>query len=100
MKEKYVSTINDYVYYELDDQVDTISDSNKQDDPRSDQKAETHIVDRIRKLSVRIFEPPIIGVIRQYLVTNVQESLRVELSLNRFSPLNTNTSKAIVIGSV
>ena len=29
---KYVSTINDSVYYESDEQVDTISDSNKQVD--------------------------------------------------------------------
>ena len=28
-QKKYVSTINDSVYYDLDDQVDTISDSNK-----------------------------------------------------------------------
>ena len=32
MLKKDVSTINDSVYYESDDQVDTISDSNKQVD--------------------------------------------------------------------
>ena len=34
MKKKDVSKINDSVYYELDEQVDTISDSNKQVYPR------------------------------------------------------------------
>ena len=52
IENKDVSTINDSVYYESDDQVDTISDSNKQVDPRSYPKAETHIIDRISKLSV------------------------------------------------
>ena len=76
IKKKYVSTINDYVYYESDEQVDKISDSNKKVDPRSDPMAETHIVDRIRKLSVRVglFEPSIIGVIGKDLVKNVQEN--------------------------
>ena len=32
MKKKDVSTINDLVYYELDEHVDTISDSRKQID--------------------------------------------------------------------
>ena len=46
--------------------------------------SETHIVDRIRKLSVGVglFEPSFIGVIGKELVTNVQENLRVELSLS------------------
>ena len=98
IQKKYVSTINDSVYYELDEQVDTISDSNKQVDPRSDPKEENHIADRIRKLSVELFEPAVIGVIGHNLVTNVQENSRVELSLNSLSRINTNTSKAIMIG--
>ena len=62
--------------------------------------AETHIFDRVRKLSVGVwlFEPAIIGVIGNNLVTNVLENSRVELSLNSLSPLNTNVSKAFVIG--
>ena len=58
--------MNDSIYYKSDEQVDTISDSNKQVDPSSDPKEETHIIDRIRKLSVRpiLFEPAVIGVIR------------------------------------
>ena len=50
MKNKDVSTINYSVYYESDEQVDMISDSNKQVDPRSDPMVETHIVDRVRKI--------------------------------------------------
>ena len=62
MKKKDVSTINHSVYYESDEQVETISDYNKQVDPRRDPMTETHIVDRFRKLSVgvRIFEPAVI----------------------------------------
>ena len=50
-----------------------ISDSNKQVDPRSNPMVETHIVDIVRKLSVvvRIFEPAVVGVIGQDLVTYV-----------------------------
>ena len=73
MQKKDVLTINNYVYYELDEKVDTISDSNKQVDLRSDQMAETHIVDRVRKLSVgvRLFKPAVIRVIGMDLITNV-----------------------------
>ena len=95
MQNKDVSTISDYVYYESDEQVGTISYYNKQVDP----KAETHIVDRIRKLSVRLFNPAVIGFIGKDLVMNFLDNSRVELSLNNFYPLNPNTSKAIMIGS-
>ena len=59
---KDVSTINDSVYYDSDKQVDTISDSNKQVDPSSNPKEDTHIIDRICKLSVRpiLFAPAVI----------------------------------------
>ena len=86
----------------MDEQVDTISDSKKQVDPISDPMEETHIVDRVRKLSVGvgIFEPAVIGGgIVNNLITNVLENLREELSLNSLSPLNTNMSKAFVICS-
>ena len=100
MKKKYVSTINNSVYYDLDEQVDIISDSNKQVDPRSDPMSETHIFDIVCNLSVgvRIFEPAIIGG-RIGSVTNVLENLHVELSLYSLFLLNMNTSKASVIGS-
>ena len=48
MKNKYVSTINDLVYYESDEHVDTISDSSKQVDASNDPIKETHIFDRFR----------------------------------------------------
>ena len=62
---------------------------------------ETHIVNRVRKLSVGVglIDPAVIGFIGKDLVTNVQENSRMELSLNSLSPLNTNTSKVIVVGS-
>ena len=102
MKNKDISKINDSVYYESNEQVDTISDYSKQVDPRSYPKAETHIVDIIRKLSVGVglFEPAVIGRgIGNYLVMNILENLRVELSLNSLSPLNMNTSRSFVSGS-
>ena len=77
MQNKDVTTINYSVYYESDEQVDTISDSNKQVDPRRDPMAETHIVNRVLKLSVRVglFESVVIrGGIRNDLVTNVLEN--------------------------
>ena len=84
---------------ELYKQVDSIRDSNKQVDASSKPKEETHIIDRIHKLSVRqIFDPAVIGVIGQDLVTNVQENSRVQISLNSFSLLNTIMLKVIVIG--
>ena len=71
---------NDYVYYESDKQVNTISDSKKQVDTRTDPKEYTHIIDRICKLSVRpiTLEPVVIG---QDLITSVQEISRDGLSL-------------------
>ena len=100
MKKKDVSTINYSVSYKSDDQVDTINDSNKQVDPRNDPITETHIVDRVRHLSVRVelFELSVIIGGRIEPVTNVLENSRVEIPLNSLSPLNTNTSKAFVIG--
>ena len=61
-----------------------IVDSNKQVDPRSNTMAETHIFDIFRKISVGValFEPAVIGVIINNLVTNVLENSREELSLN------------------
>ena len=50
MKNKDVSKINDSVYNELDEHVDTISDSRKQVDARKDPIKETHIVDEVSTL--------------------------------------------------
>ena len=64
MKNKDVSTINDLVYYESDEHVDTISDSSKQVDASNEPIKETHIVDRINNLSVGVVsvDPAFIGV--------------------------------------
>ena len=50
MNKKDVSKINDSVYYESDEHVDTIHDSNKQVDPRNNPIVETHIVNRVCSL--------------------------------------------------
>ena len=83
MKKKYVSTIKDSVYYELDEHVDTISDSRKQVGPINDPIAETHIVNRFCTLSVRVglFEPAVVVGGRIGPVTNVLEDSSVELPL-------------------
>ena len=61
---KYVLTINDSVYYESDEHVDTISDSSKQVDTRNNPIKETHIVDGISTLSIGAgsIEPAVIGI--------------------------------------
>ena len=99
MKKKYVSTINRFIYHESGEQIYTISYSNKQVDPRSNPMADIHIVDRIRILSVGvgIFTPAFIGG-SIGPVTNIQDNFHVEISLNILSPLNTNMSKAFMIG--
>ena len=98
---KYLSTINDSVYYESDEQVDTISDSNKHVDPSSDPKEETHIIDIIRKLSVRqLFNPAVIRVIGQDLVTNGQENSRSTQLCRRRSLLARHAKSRRLIGTL
>ena len=101
IQKKDVSTINDSVYYDLGNQVDMISYSNKQVDPSSNPNEDTHIIDMIGRLSVRpiFFEAAVVGVIGQDLVTNGRENLRVELSLKSFSPLNEISSNDIVVSA-
>ena len=64
MKKKYVSTINDAVYYESDEHADTISDSSKQVDASNTPITYTHIFDRVHNLSVGVVsvKPVVIGV--------------------------------------
>ena len=64
MKNKYVSTINDLVYYESDEHADTISDSSKQVDAINELIKDNHVVDGINNLSVGVvsIEPDVIGV--------------------------------------
>ena len=102
MKKIDVSTINNSVYHESYEHVDTISDSNKQVDPRNDPIAETRIVDRVCNLSVRVglFETAVVIGGRIGPVTNVLDNLRMELPLNSLSQINKNQSKVFVIGLV
>ena len=64
-KKKDVSTINDSVYNELDEHVDTISDSRKQVDPRNDPIKDTRIFDGVLTLSIGVgpLKPFVIGII-------------------------------------
>ena len=54
MLKKDVLTVNDSIYYESGEHIDTISDSSKNVDARKYQIKKTHIVDRVRNLSVRV----------------------------------------------
>ena len=62
MKNKDVSTINNSVYYESDEHVDTIRDSSKPVNASNEPITDTHIVKVINNLSVGIVlvEPTII----------------------------------------
>ena len=53
IQKKDISTINDSGYIESNDQVDTIRDSNKHNDPSSNPRADTHITNRIQILPIR-----------------------------------------------
>ena len=104
MKKKDVSTINDSVYNESDEHVDTISDSSKQVDPRYNPIKETHIVNIFYNLSIGVgpLEPAVIIIIGQDitdLVTHVLTNSSEQLSMTSSSPINTFQSKAFVIGS-
>ena len=65
MKKKYVSTINDSVYNESDEHVETISDSSKQIDPRNDLIKETHVFYGVRTISIGVgpLKTAVIGII-------------------------------------
>ena len=117
MKKKDVPTINNSVYYELDEHADTISDSSKQVDESNEPIKETHIVDGINNLSVRVVSvnPSVIRVwiigqgitqgvingdtkIGSNLVTDVlANSSKILLNTNMFQ-LNTLQSETLVIG--
>ena len=50
IQQKYISTINNFAYYESDNQVYTISDCKEQVDPNNNPKVDTHFNDGIQKL--------------------------------------------------
>ena len=110
LQKKYISTINEYGYYESEDQVDKISDyeeqvdansrsstdSAKQVDPKSDPKINpasdprvaTHVTNGIQKLLINqipvSFEPVVSG---QDLITIFRETSQEGLSRDIFKPL-------------
>ena len=107
MKKKDVSKINNSVYNESDEHVDTITDSSKQVDARNDPIKETHIVNGISTLSIRVgsLEPSVIVIIgqgstplRTNLLTNVLTNSSEQLSMTSSYPLNMFQSKAFLIG--
>ena len=65
MKNKDVSTINNSVYYESDEHAHTISDSSKHFDASNKPITDTHILEGINNLSVRVVsvKPDVIGVV-------------------------------------
>ena len=104
MKKKDVSTINDSVYNESYEHVDTISDSIKQVDTINDPMKETCIVDGVRTLSIGfgLLKPDVIIIIVQDstdFVTHVLKNSIEQLSMKSSSLINTNQSNAIMIGS-
>ena len=109
--------INDLVYYESDEHVDTISDSIKQVDASNEPIKETLIVDRVCNLSVGVVsvEPAVIGVgiigqgitqgvinggtnISSTLITNVLKNSSKILSETNTFQLNIIQSETLVIG--
>ena len=98
MKKKDVSTINDSVYYESDEHADTISDSSKQVDASKDPIIDTHIVEGINNLSVRVLsvKPDVIGVgiIGQGITQGVINS-STNIGSNIVTDILTNSSKQL-----
>ena len=112
MKNKDVSKISDSIYNDSDEHVDTISDSSKQVDASNEPMKDTHIVDGINNLSVRVVsvEPAVIGVgiigqgITQGVInggTNIGSNLITNV-LNNYSKIlfDTNTFQLNTIQSV
>ena len=117
MKKIDVSTINDSLYYESDEHVDTISDSRKQVDASNEPIQDPHIVDGINNLSVGVgcVKPAVIGVriiwqgitqavinggtnIVSNLVTDVlMNSRKILFNINMFQ-LKSLQSETLVIG--
>ena len=115
---KDVLTINYSVYYELDEHVNTISDSSKQVHARNDPIKETHIVNRVHNLSVGVgsieLAVIIIVIIRQgstQFITNRDTNIGTNLVMHvltnsseqsfntNLTRLNTFQSEVFVIGS-
>ena len=98
MKKKEVSTINNSVYYESDENPDTISDSRKPVDASNKPITDTHIIERINNLSVGIVsvEPAVIGVgiIGQGITQGVING-SVNIGRNIFTEILMNSRKQL-----
>ena len=94
IQKKDIPTINNSAYYESEDQVDTISDTKEQVDPRSNPRLDTHITTGIQKLSIRpiTIEPVIVG---HDLVTSVLETSRDGLLLKSLKSIHKISVKEI-----
>ena len=95
---KDVFTINDLVYYESDENVDTISDSSKQINVSNEPIKETYIVDRVCNLSVRVVSvnPAVIRVrIIGQGITQVVINWGMSISSNIVTDVLPDSSKII-----
>ena len=108
---------NNSVYHESDEHEDTISDSSKQVDANNKPITDTHIVDRVRNLSVGVVsvDPAVIGVgiigqgitqgvisrrtsIVNNIVTDILTDSSKQLSKTNIFQLNLLKSETLVIG--
>ena len=98
MKKEKVSTINDSVYYESDENAYTISASSKPIDASNEPITDTQIVEGINNLSVGILsvEPVVIGVgiIGQGITQGVINRI-TNIGSNIVMDILTNSSKQI-----
>ena len=98
MKKEKVSTINNSVYYDSDEQADTISDSSKQVDASNEPITDTHIVEGINNLSVGIVsvKTAVIGfrIIGQGITQGVING-STNIGSNIVTDILTNSSKQL-----
>ena len=98
MKKEKVSTINDSVYYESDEDANTISDSIKQVDASNKPIIDTHIVEGVNNLSVVIVsvKPAVIGVgIIGRGITQVVISGRTRIVKNIVTEISSDSIKQL-----
>ena len=95
MKNKYVTTINDSVYYEQDEHADTISDSRKHVDTSNEPIKDTHIFEGIINGIVSV-EPAVIrfGIVGQGITQGVING-DTSISSNLVTDVLTDSSKIL-----
>ena len=95
---KEAKAINDLVYHESDEHVNTIIDSSKQVDANNKPITDTHIVKVINNLSVGIIsvEPAVIGVgIIRLGITQGVISRRTNIVNNIVTDMSSDSSKQL-----